>query len=214
MNTIKADKEKLAELARVSANTMRKANQERKEELLGKQGYEIIDTVREGRNIYYTVAPIEEGLVEVIGFLRDRGFTNIRNIKALISCIISWNNESVSSVRLLAEQVGVSPKTAYDWKERVDEIDLFRIGRKEVAVKIASASEQPIECTDVEWQLYLQEQRKMCSDGLISPLDFYYYWRDETGYFFKKYDKMEPNGFYNQFFSLVEKLSLGQKKAV
>lgn len=186
----------------VSQNGWRKSNREEKKVMFERAGYVLRDTSREGTSIMYFVEEKGQELVKVRKMLMKIGFAPSSNTRAIINCLIAWDNNLVISAADLAEQNGVGFSTINYWKNKLADAGVLAIEEKAIKVKIKGGHQTP--CTEKEWKAYTNFLTKQIKVGLDS-FSAWVAWRNITGYTYKKINRVKPNGFYNELFCLLDK---------
>lgn len=194
---MKASKADFIKILNITENTFRKKSFLDKKKMAEAKGYLLTQTIREGKDSYYILEP-EEKYIKVREYLDEFGFDRIRNQKVLINALIVWNINPMISANKMGEIVGISGRTVLTWRRKLEEKDILHVMEKAVPTK-NKLGELPILVGEEEWKDYL----KKAEESGMNYMDFYFYHGFDTKYYYKKSDLTERNGFFNEFFELL-----------
>lgn len=198
------NKEQITNLIEVSPNTWRQYSTKKKEELLNRKGYNLIGTYKVGREVFYQVEPKGEELVEVINFLKEKGLPVREQPMKFIEFLIELDANGKVQTSALSQSLGVSERTLRNWRSSLEKANLISYDEKAVPAKFKDRKRELI--SEEEWEVYAKEIKRLREGGL-SRADAYGYMRNKTGYIYRRVGESHSNGFYEDFFYLLQSAS-------
>lgn len=197
------DKTELIKLLGITENTWRKKNKAQQEQLINKNGYRLIGSYRVERFVYYQIESRGEELLRVIKFLKDHEL-EARNPKALLNFLVAITMDETKQLIILAEELNISTATAYNWINKLEDQGLLKKEERALKVRYSKTGKREI-CSEEQWKEFV-DFYKECSPELL-PAQIYHAWAHKTGYSYRQASIVKSNGFYEEFFSLLEKAS-------
>lgn len=197
------DKKGMVALLGVSENTWRKKNKAQQEELINSRGYQLVGTFKKSREVFYQVEPMDE-LLEVLSTLKKYGIET-RNPKALINFLVALNMDETKQLTKLAQECNISTATAYNWLNKLEEQGVLKKNERALKVRYDINGNREV-CTEQQWKEF-KEFYEHCIEGKLLPAQIYRAWADKTGYNYRQVSVIKSNGFFEKFFSLLEKAS-------
>lgn len=198
------DKKNMVTLLGVSENTWRKKNKAQQKELINSRGYKLIGTYKVGREVFYQLESMGEELLEVLSILKQYGIET-RNPKAIINFLVALNMDETKQLTKLARECNISTSTAYNWINRLEEQEILRKEERALKVRYGRNGKREI-CTEEQWEEF-KKFYDHCIEGKLLPVQIYQAWASKTGYNYRQASVIKSNGFFEEFFSILEKAS-------
>lgn len=202
MKRMNLDKKEIAALLGVSQNTWRKKNKAQQEELINSRGYKLNGTFKIAREVFYQVESMGDELQEILSWLKQYGIET-RSPKAIINFLIALNMDETKQLTKLAEECNISTSTAYIWLHKLEEQGILKKEDRALKVRYGRNGEREV-CTEEQWEEF-KKFYDHCIEGKLLPAQIYRAWSDKTGYSYRQVSVIKTNGFFEKFFSILEK---------
>lgn len=194
------NKQQAIKLSGITENSWRKSSTKEREKYINKAGYRLVGTYKIGREVFFQVESKGDELVRMAELLKEYGLPT-NNMNKFIKFIALLDDNSTIQLSDISKELGVSIKTIYNWRKKLEDKNIIKYDPRVLPARYKNGKREL--CTEEQWAEYVKELNKLkAAEVPIHDIARVVY--AQTGYFYRKTGEATSNGFYEEFFSLLE----------
>ena len=195
------NKQQAIKLSGMSENSWRKSSTKERERYLNKAGYRLVGTYKIGREVFFQVEKKGDELLRMVELFKEYGLPT-NNMNKFVKFIALLDDNSTIQLSDIAKELGVSTKTIYNWRKKLEEKNIIKYNPRALPARYKNGKREL--CTKEQWAEYVKELNRLKAAG-VPMHDIARVIYSQTGYFYRKTGEATSNGFFEEFFSLLEK---------